>query len=284
MNIKEKVKKMVQAKSPKIDKTLLYRRELHFPREDKYFILLYNKAREKYDRSKIQQKSNPFHRGLLDADKCITYESLLITHNPYPTLEEQIVLFPFEVRENPTPNDLISAIRFSRETDYNLILNLKFSGASIPKHMHFQGHKTYFPVIDQAKAEFLLEKRGITIQRLSFPSYSVRLEGDETGIADIILEVAQINMPYNLFINQGNVNFVPRCKEIPSNLGTWQFGATEVSGLFFPRNFEQYRSLSLEELKRALEEATFNSKKELIEKLEANLFNIFRRKNTYDKK
>ncbi len=91
-------------------------------------------------------------------------------------------------------------------------------------------------------------------------------------------------MPYNLFINQGNVNFIPRCKEIPSNLGTWQFGATEVSGLFFPRNFEQYQSLSLEELEGALEEATFNSKKELIEKFEADLFSILTRKNRYGKK
>ncbi len=160
MNIKEKVKNMIQANSPPIDKTLLYKRTLCFSERDKYFVLLYNKAREKYNRSEIQQKSSPFREHSVNAPEYVKYGNLLIIHNPYPTLEEQIILFPFEVRENPTLDDVVSVIRFSKETDYNLILNLRFSGASIPKHIHFQGHKTYFPVTDQAKAEFLLEKGG----------------------------------------------------------------------------------------------------------------------------
>jgi hypothetical protein len=228
-----------------------------------FFSLQFSPEREAFLREGKHHidPANPFATTLSKSDN-IRIPRFVVSKNLFPWQKYQVIIISKRRKVLFDERDLALLLRFSRETSYEIIYNMEGSGASASSHCHFQGFIESFPVNGSSVVP-IDAARSVELSRLTFPAYGLRFAGPAIGVSSVVMEFLDLLLcPYNLLISRGMVNVVPRSKAIPEGFGEWDFGAAEVSGLFFPRSLDQFRQLSFPVLQRALEDTTFCARRD----------------------
>ncbi len=175
---------------------------------------------------------------------------------------------PKEHRENPTGEDIINLSCFSEDNDLAVFCNLKDSGASYPRHVHYQplsdeGEETMnssvLPLIRSPESTILPVKtmpfskvfsvRDVTLNVVDWPiaTYFWEFEGERgRAIASVAASLAP--KPYNLMISGRRIYVFGRKASRSKSLGDFKVATAEVCGCFFCREREQFNDLTSERI------------------------------------
>lgn len=180
----------------------------------------------------------------------IPYQDLLFKFNENPTLKYHLFVKAAEHRERPRFQDHHTILDFVDETDYAVYLNLRGSGAGIPDHLHYQGHKRmHFPLLFKHSLSEIKQNPHVDLLRTDMIHYGLlfkyRNEKGKDEISRILVYldtvVKEIDMSYNLLFDKGCVFLFPRTREVASNLpeslvkagmDRWQIAGQEMGLLF----------------------------------------------------
>lgn len=203
--------------------------------------------------------------------KTIDFGNYLITSNVYPFAKHHRLIVTKEHYALPKLEDFEFALKISELTGETIILSLKGSGAGIPEHLHFQTFDELMP-INSTKTEKITENKDISVGRLIFPSYGIKIRGK--NLAYWLFKITgNINYLYNLVFSNQDVILFPRTAIVPSEKVYWKFGATELSGLFVLKIRELLDQIEKEQLYEFMKKATL-SKKEEIDDFENSIIKI----------
>jgi len=171
-----------------------------------------------------------------------------------------------DCRAYPTKRDIDAGVRLVQDTDYMVMQSMTGSGASIPEHIHAHAFKSSlmkFPLLKEENFSELCQGREITVMKIESPSYGFMIQGDSGRYGAVINRLFNdFGVPFNLLLTEVSRNIValyfPRIKEIPDDpiYGIWQFGVTEMLGLFETKNHEQFNRLTYERLCQGLRDTT----------------------------
>ena len=175
-----------------------------------------------------------------------------------------------DCRRHPTFEDLKSEMSLVKNSDYLIMQSMEGSGASVPNHIHSHAFKKdimKFPLlskdrVEKDRAEIFNDGRS-TIHRLPWPSYGFVFRAEEPIVAYLVNRLREkYGAPFNFLESQDQKGifgvYVPRCMEVPSNplFKDWQFGVTEVLGLFEAKTRDQFDRLTARMLIDAVKEVT----------------------------
>ncbi len=165
-----------------------------------------------------------------------------------------LIFDPHGHRENMTENDILALHQFVKETGFSTFGNFRNSGATIPKHIHYQSLKIIFP-ITQSKPEYVYSASGIKVEKLKYPIAAFRLISDSTeGIRTIAQAIPYLPKPYNVLFYGDEIYITIRTKSMPSNTNGFKFGGAEIFGHIFARSKEMYDFFNHQTLSAALED------------------------------
>lgn len=174
------------------------------------------------------------------------------------------LIAPQEHREYSNAEDIIALQEFACESSLVIIGNFRDSGASFPRHVHYQCLDTNFCVAEKKKIG-LGSVHDICIERLNYPTAIYRLSPrldrsqfpgfsvsqDREDVARIICRAKK---PYNLLVDSRNTFITPRKKSVPCNTGGFKFAAAEVFGKVYCRSRSFYDSLNTTLMLNALKD------------------------------
>lgn len=180
---------------------------------------------------------------------------------------------PQEHRDDPTGEDIFNLTVFSERNNLIVFGNLRDSGASYPRHVHYQPLSDEVPDDDKVTKEFVASNLGnlgsipeptilpvkvmphkeiykvrdVTLNVVDWPvaTYFWEFEG-ERGRAIASAAASFAPKPYNLMISGRRIYVFGRKTSRSSSLGNFKVATAEVCGCFFCREKEQYAQFTQE--------------------------------------
>jgi len=237
------------------------------------------KKKQAQEREKSGQKSCPLDEERSTKDS-IKYGNLLFRMNGNPTLEYHLFAQTAEHREHPTQEDHLTIMDFVDETDYAVFLNLRGSGAGIPDHLHYQGHKRVnFPFLLKLGIGSLRYNRQFEIWSHDIINYTLELkytaERGKEAVSEYIAKLDEIiraeGLSYNLLFDKNRVYLFPRTMEIAENIhdglreagmDKWQIAGQEMGYLFTAKYKQILEKMTAKALANALRDVTLSDPEE----------------------
>ncbi len=171
-----------------------------------------------------------------------------------------------DCREYPIKEDIDAEVKLVQSTDYMVMQSMCGSGASVPEHIHAHAFKRSlmkFPLLKEDKFCKLSYTSTMNVMKIESPSYGFLIHGDSDQYGTIIDGFFKaVGLPFNLLITEFAQNvsilFFPRVREIPHDpiYEGWQFGVTEMLGLFEAKTHKQFNNLTYDRLCQGLQDTT----------------------------
>lgn len=253
-----------------------------------YMVMVHNTLRDLWEtikKAQAEQRQNESGYCPLDIssntkNNSIKYCDLIFEINTNPTLKYHLMIYTNEHREPPQSRDHLTILNFVNETDYAVFLNLRGSGAGIPDHLHYQGHKRkHFPLLFMdLNARKLKKYDHFELWRPKIKTYGLMFKtlsekGRET-VSQILEDLDNIirteERSYNLFFDNEKIFMFPRQKEIATNImeelravgmDKWQIAGQEMGYLFTAKTIAIFKKMTGKALLDALKDVTYSDKK-----------------------
>ncbi|MFZ2970705.1 MAG: hypothetical protein WA063_06150 [Minisyncoccia bacterium] len=189
----------------------------------------------------------------------------------YATPCHYLIYDPEDHREKITEKDIVVLNELAKETGLSIFGNLRDSGASFPRHIHFQSLEVVFPLAGSPVKDSL-KMNGIEIAKLDYPVSAFRLSSiEDSGIKVIARAISKLTMPYNPLFYGRDIFLVPRTRSVPSNANGFKFAAAEVAGIIFARSRKIYDLFDQKIMTDALNEVCLPQEKKNAKKFENRL-------------
>lgn len=185
----------------------------------------------------------------------IRWGNLFFRTNCNPTLEGHVFIKTGDHRELPKARDHETIIDFVNLTDYAVFLNLRNSGAGIPDHLHYQGHKReYFPLLKRQSQDRRIRSYGsfeLAVREGLNCTLVVNYNDEARKLVAEVTEylgyyISSLGLGYNLIFDKNRIFLFPRKCEIAPNIpqelaaagmDKWKIAGQEM-GLLFSAKFK----------------------------------------------
>jgi len=159
-----------------------------------------------------------------------------------------------EHREYPNERDVVALSELAGCTGLSILGNFRDSGASYPRHVHYQSLGLEFPMAGTPEEEIFVSD-SIRLARMDYPVVALCVCPRGTkGLKLAGVVVPKVPHPHNLLFYGDNIFIIPRAKSIPFNTKGFKFGAAEVCGHVFARTREMYEMMDYDLTLAALQD------------------------------
>lgn len=253
-----------------------------FSGDNNPMFIVHNTLRDQWENTKSQRITQwkrshidgCWFDGLERSRKCMPYGSLSFTFAWPATYRHHLLIFCKDHREEPSAEDHLCVMNFVKVTDYAVFLNLRGSGAGLPEHLHYQGHKRYrFPLLKAHYRTHQLATNAMfdVLSLEETDNYAVIFQYKSLRALEVvasILETAHLvltneGLSYNLLFDKGRVFLFPRVQEIAkkippylenTGMTQWQIAGQEMGHLFTAKNRMIFQTVKKEDLQCAIKE------------------------------
>jgi hypothetical protein len=208
-------------------------------------------------------------------EKVMDYQEICLYHNAKFVAPCHFLACPVEHRQYPTPQDFISLTSLAVDSGLTIFGNLKDSGASYPRHIHYQPISDEVPPGDEDTKEAfkdsvappsvlpikamdarrIFHSGGLSLFVVDWPLavYFWEYEGER---AQVIAAAAasRTPQPFNPMFAGNRIYVVGRKSSHSPSLDGFKVAAAEAYGCFFCRKRSQWDELSLPAIMKALTE------------------------------
>lgn len=148
------------------------------------------------------------------------------------------LIAPIKHRAKPTALDVAVLQKMAAMSGLSIFGNFRDSGASYPKHVHYQTLETEFPVASRP-GRLIYDDKGVKVETLSYPVLVFRFSPQKDWTRAAINRVGVITTSQpgtcNLMFYGRDIYLIPRTKSVPANTDGFKFAAAEACGSIFTR-------------------------------------------------
>lgn len=213
------------------------------------------KGKARYDKPDcfFCEKADEYHQ----IDCMATFEHLEVFFNIKFVMRNHLLIAPIEHREQPTVADVVVLSQLAQNSGLSVFGNFQNSGASYPKHVHYQSLETEFPIVSRPGRSVYADQE-FQVETLDYPVLAFRFLPQKDWTLDLLKHAGRIMVSqagtFNLIFYGQDIYLVPRVGSVPANMGSFKFAAAEVCGSIFVRERNLYDVLDGEMILVALKD------------------------------